>query len=244
MDREHPQPPAQPNSSTSSQDIPTKNSPMHSQFTPQGVTPQTSPTDQQSPVRTRNNSLSQNSIPAPEATVLYTPEEKIPKSLNGEGVKNSRKQATTSTTATQDSGLCFRCKQLPYCSKCRTRGHIPVKCPTKQQDNRWQDERHESSNERCKTHRENWKKSQDRPQFSNKTNKCLNCAGDHGTRDCPARQQPHTPPVSSPANGTGIYKNSSQSQNHSPQQHSQQSESTMNISTPMLMVNNPPQSGP
>ena len=97
------QSPAQPNDSTTSQDIPTKYSPMHSQFTPQGVTPQTSPTDQQSPVRTRNNSLSQNTIPAPEATVPDTPEEKIPKSLNGEGVKNSRKQATMSTTATQDS---------------------------------------------------------------------------------------------------------------------------------------------
>ena len=97
------QSPAQPNGSTSSQDIPTKYSPTHSQFTPQGVTPQTSPTDQQSPVRTRNNSLSQNSIPASEATVPNTPEEKIPKSLNGEGVKNSRKQATMSTTATQDS---------------------------------------------------------------------------------------------------------------------------------------------
>ena len=52
----------QPNGSTSSQDIPTKYSPMHSQFTPQGVTPQTSPTIQQSPVRTKNNLLSQNSI--------------------------------------------------------------------------------------------------------------------------------------------------------------------------------------
>ena len=97
------QSPAQPNGSTSSQDIPTTYSPMHSQVTPQGVTPQTSPTDQQSPVRTRNNSLSQNSIPAFEATVPNTPEEKIPKSLNGEGVKNSRKQDTTSTTATHDS---------------------------------------------------------------------------------------------------------------------------------------------
>ena len=76
------------------------------------------------------------------------------------------------------------------------------------------------------------------------TNKCLNCAGDHRTRDCPTRQQPHTPPVSNPANGTGIYKNSSQSQNHSPQQHSQHSTTTMNMSTPMLMVNNPLQSAP
>ena len=140
------QPPVQPDGSTSSQGIPTKNSPMHSQFTPQGVTLQTSPINQQSSIRTKNNPLSQNSIPAPEATVPDTPEEKIPKSLNGEGVKNSRKQATTSTTNTQDSSHCFRCKRLghlkkdcpklPYCSKCRTRGHIPAKCPTKQQDNR------------------------------------------------------------------------------------------------------------
>ena len=58
------------------------------------------------------------------------------------------------------------------------------------------------------------------------------------------KQQPHTPPISNPANGTGIYKNSSESQNHSPQQRSQQSASTMNMSTPMLIVNNPLQSGP
>ena len=198
--------------------------------------------------------MSQNSIPAPEATVPDTLGEKIPKLLNGEGVKNSRKQATTSTTATQDSQLCFRCKQLghlkkdcpelPYCSKCRTQGHIPAKCPIKQQGNRQQDKRHESADERHKTQREDGKKSLDRPQFSNRTNKCLNCAGDHGTRDCLTRQQPHTPPISNPANGTGIYKNSSQSQNHSPQQHSQQSASTMNMSTPTLMVNNPLQSSP
>ena len=41
------QSPAQPDGSTSSQDIPTKNSPTHLQFTPQGVTPQTSPIGQQ-----------------------------------------------------------------------------------------------------------------------------------------------------------------------------------------------------
>ena len=40
---------------------------------------------------------------APDATVPKTLEEKIPKSLNGEGVKNSKKEATTSITTTQDS---------------------------------------------------------------------------------------------------------------------------------------------
>ena len=80
----------------------------------------------QPPAQSDDSTSSQS----PEATVPDTPEEKIPKSLNGEGVKNSRKQATMSTTATQDSRLCSRCKQLghlkkdcpelPYCSKCRT----------------------------------------------------------------------------------------------------------------------------
>ena len=79
------QPPVQPDGSTTSQGIPTNNSPAHSQFTPQGVTLQTLPIEQQSPTRTQTNPLSQNSIPAPEATVPDTPEEKIPKSLNGEG---------------------------------------------------------------------------------------------------------------------------------------------------------------
>ena len=171
-----------------------------------------------------------------------TLEEKILKLLNGEGVKNSRKQVTTSTTYAQDSRLYFRCKQLghlkkdcpelPYCSRCRTQGHIPVKCPTKQQDGRWQDERHEYADKRCKTHREDWKKAQDRPQFSNRTNKCLNCAGNHRTRDCPIRQQPHASPICNPVNGTGIYKNNSQFQNHSLQQHSQQSASMVHIQPP------------
>ena len=69
-----------------------------------------------------------------------------------------------------------------------------MKCPTKQQDSRWQDKRCKKADKRCKTCREDWKKAQDRPQFSNRTNKCLNCAGDNGTCDCPTRQQPHTHP--------------------------------------------------
>ena len=168
-----------------------------------------------------------------------TTEEKIPKSLNGEGVKNSRKQATTSTTNTQISRLCFRCKQpghlkkdcpeLPYCSKCRTRGHIPAKCPTKQQDNRRQDKRCESADKRCETHREDWKKSQDRPQFSYKTNKCLNCAGNHGTRDFQkASNHTHLPLATQPMAQvfTKIVHNL---KIISLQQHSQQSASTMSI---------------
>ena len=200
------------------------------------------------------NPLSQHSIPAPEATVPSSLEQRIPKPINGEGVKNSRNQVTASTSNAPDGRLCFRCKQpghlkedgteLPYCSKCWTRAHIPARYPTKQQNGRQQDERHESADKRCKTHGEDWKKAQDQLQFSNKSKKCLNCAGDKRTHDCPTRKQPHAPLTSNPANGTDIYQNNLQFQNNSPQQHSQQSASTVGISTPTLMVNNQLQTGP
>ena len=50
-------------------------------------------------------------------------------------------------------------------------------------------------------------------------------------------------PIGNPAYGAGIYKNNSEFQNHLPQQHSQQSASTMDISTPTLMINNQLQMG-
>ena len=102
--------PVQLDGNTTHQGTRTNNLPAHPQFRHPSVTPQTSPIEQQSPIKMQTNLLSQNSIATPEATMPDTPEEKIPKSLNGEGVKNSRKQVTTSTTNAQDSRLCFRCK--------------------------------------------------------------------------------------------------------------------------------------
>ena len=118
-------------------------------------TPQVSPTTQpkpQSPLRTNTNLPTQPFIPAAEThkSVSNSPQQHVPKSVNGEGVKSSKQQNKSSAP---DGRLCYHCKQpghlkkdcpeQPYCSKCRTRGHIPAKCPTKQQID-------ESTCDRCK----------------------------------------------------------------------------------------------
>ena len=60
------------------------------------------------------------------------------------------------------------------------------------------------------------------------------------------RQQHQANTTSNPASGSGIYQNTSQFSNTSPphashpQQHSQQSQSTVGINTPTLPVTNPP----
>ena len=171
-------------------------------------------------------------------------------------MKNSSKQAATTTTNT-DLRLCFRCKQpgrlkkdcpeLPYCSECRTRGHVPEKCPTKHQHNSDQDERHKSHNrrqdKRNETWREEWKKAQDHPQFSNKQNRCLTCTGDHNTHDCPTRHQLQETTTSSHTSSLGIHNNSPLTNpihNGSLQKHSQNSQYTVGVLTPTLMVNNSP----
>ena len=98
------------------------------------------------------------------------------------------------------------------------------------------------SHETC---REEWKRSQDQPQFSHKNNRCLHCAGDHQTHDFPTGKQQQATTTSNPVSGTGIYQNTSQFSNTSPphsshsQQHSQQSQSTVGVTTPTLTVTNP-----
>ena len=97
-----------------------------------GSTSQTSHTlpGQESPIGTQNNSPAQHIISAPATTVPSTSEPKVPKSANGEGVKNCRKQENTPIYITPKGRLCFQCEQsghlkkdcqeLPYCSKCKT----------------------------------------------------------------------------------------------------------------------------
>ena len=139
------------------------------------------------------------------------------------------------------------CPELPYCSKCRTKGHVLARCPTKQQDAGQAPEGHEfhgPNHESNELHRDEWKRSQDQPRFSNPDNRCLNCAGNHATHDCPTRHQQQAPTTSSPASGSGIYNsqsnlNISSPPNSSLPQNSQQSQSTVGVTMPTLMVIKP-----
>ena len=147
----------------------------------------------------------------------------------------------------KDERLCFFCNQLghlkrncpefPYCAKCRTKGHTPDKCTSNPQQNGLTHETPEKS-------RDQWRRNQDLPQFSNQNNRCLHCVGDHQTRDC-ATQQRQTPTTNNPASSAGTSTHgyapnipcytSSQSNTQSPASH-QHSQSTIHVQTPTLNI--------
>ena len=143
----------------------------------------------------------------------------------------------------QPKNDCFWCKQpghlkkdcpeQPYCSRCRTRGHVPARYPSKQQGNR-PDQEGNIQNQR--THREEYKRLQDQPQFAHINNRCLHCAGDHQSHDCSTRQQHQASTTSNPTSGPGIYQNKFANTSRI----SPQSQSTIGITTPTLPVTNPP----
>ena len=205
----------------------------------QRITHHHNPQDiQHSPVKTNVNPPTQPPISDEE-------QQRVPKSTNGSQVKCSKPQPRP-----QDERLCFYCNQpghlkrncpkIPYCSKCRTRGHTLDKCTSKPQCNGHTRETGESRNQ--------WRRNQDLPQFSNHHNRCLQCAGDHQTKDCATTQQWQNLTTNNPASGTGTsthnnapntsHYTSSQSNTQSPASH-QHSQSTIHVQTPTLNINAP-----
>ena len=134
-----------PASSTSTSDTPPQHtSPqpfVHSQPQPHNPTsthhtsrkPHKQQDIQHSPVKTNVNPPTQPPISDEE-------QQRVPKLTNGGQVKRSKPQLRQ-----QDERLCFYCNQpghlkrncpkIPYCSKCRTRGHTPDRCTSKPQHN-------------------------------------------------------------------------------------------------------------
>ena len=193
---------------------------------------------QHSPVKTNVNPPTQPPISDEE-------QQRVPKSTNGSQVKCSKPQPRP-----QDERLCFYCNQpghlkrncpkIPHCSKCRTRGHTLDKCTSKPQCNGHTRETGESRNQ--------WRRNQDLPQFSNHHNRCLQCAGDHQTKDCATTRQWQNLTTNNPASGTGTsthnnapntsHYTSSHSNTQSPASH-QHSQSTIHVQTPTLNINAP-----
>ena len=83
------------------------------------------------PLKTNANQSSQSSI-------IGQDQQRVPKSADGTQVKCSKQQPRQ-----QDEHLCFHCNlpghltrncpKIPYCSKCRTKGHTQDRCPNKSQ---------------------------------------------------------------------------------------------------------------
>ena len=133
-----------PAASTSSSDAPSSQTPpqtfVHPQHQPKIPTPtqHTSPSPHKqhikTPVKTNANQPSQSSI-------VEEDQQRVPKSANGTRVKCSKQQPRQ-----QDEHLCFHCNlpgylkrscpEIPYCSKCRTRGHTQDRCTNKSQRTR------------------------------------------------------------------------------------------------------------
>ena len=170
-----------PAASTSSLDAPSTQSPYtsphpHKQHTPTKANLNTSPHlhKQHTPSKTNLNRPSEFSITEED-------QHRVPKSADGTRVKRSKQQ-----TKQTDEHLCFHCNlpghlkqncpKLPYCSRCRTRGHTQDRCVNKQQKTR----RTHPAGE----HRDQQSRKDDLPQFSGSRNRCLQCGGDHHTTNC------------------------------------------------------------
>ena len=126
------------------------------------------------------------------------------KSSNKQGVKQSSSESSLASMSTGRSGpICWNCGEVGhrrcncqnpfYCSKCKQKGHLPVKCPLKGK-----------RNEKSQTPQKVQQTSVD-PRFSRIRNKCIHWGGDHAPGSCPMKMHLQVTPN---AAGYQTYNNS------------------------------------
>ena len=133
------------------------------------------------------------------------------KSKDGQGVKQSRNNKTT-----DGAPVCWRCGEPrhqkrdclkpPFCGKCRKEGHVPALCPLSKGQTQPSPPQHQVN------------------KFSNPTNRCIRCGGEHAPASCPTIYQPKATP------STSSYV--------SPKRSTRGNQSTQRSRTPTLLVNN------
>ena len=146
-----------------------------------------------------------------EQTTRPSHQPKKSKSKDGQGVKQSRNNKTT-----DGAPVCWRCgepghqkkdcRKPPFCGKCRKEGHVPALCPLSKGPTQ-PSPPHQQVN-----------------KFSNPTNRCIRCGGEHAPASCPTMYQPKAMP------STSSYE--------SPKRGTRASQSTQRSTTLTLLVNN------
>ena len=137
------------------------------------------------PASTKNHSADNKNSPSTHETRSKT--------SNRQGIKQSSSVSSSASTSMGKSGpICWNCGEVghrrrgcqnpPYCSKCKQKGHLPVKCPLK-------GKRNETSQMPQKVQQT----SVDQ-RFSSIRNKCIHCGGDHAPGSCPMKTQPQATP--------------------------------------------------
>ena len=173
-----------PAASTSSSDAPSSQTPPQTFVHPPHQSKIPTHTQHTSPSPHRQHikmPLETNANQSSQSSIVGQDQQCVPKSADGTQVKHSKQQPRQ-----QDECLFFHCNllghlkrncpKIPYCSKCRTKGHTQDRCTNKSQRTR---HAHQAGKPR-----DQQKRNEDLPQFSSHHNKCLQYAGDHQTANC------------------------------------------------------------